>query len=440
MEKSKSIIKKVIYVGMSADLIHPGHLSVINRAAELGEVTIGLLTDRAVASYKRLPYMTYEQRKEVVESLKNVTRVVPQETLDYIPNLRKYKPDYVVHGDDWREGVQQSVRQSVIDTLAEWGGILEEVSYTAGISSTQLNNVLKEIGTTPDMRRNKLRRLLNAKPLIRFIEANNGLTGLITENLKVDTPIGRKEFDGMWSSSLTDSTAKGKPNIETVDLTSRTNTLHDVLEVTTKPIIYDADTNGGVETFKFTVRTLERLGISAVVIKDIVGLAKNSLLGAEAPQSQYPVEQFCEKIQAGKEAQITRDFMIIPRIESLLLDKGMEDAITRARAYIDAGCDGVMIHSQRKDPNEIFEFCSHYSAFELKVPLVVVPTNYNIVHEDELLKHGVNIVIYDNHMLCSAYPAMVSTATSILKHGRSAEADSSLMPINNILELIPGRT
>lgn len=429
---------KRVYVGMSADLVHPGHLNVINKAAELGEVTVGLLTDRAIASYKRLPYMTYEQRRQVVESLKGVDRVVPQETLDYVPNLLKYKPDVVVHGDDWREGVQRRVRQSVIDTLAEWGGELVEVGYTEGISSTQLNKALKEIGTTPDIRRNKLRRLLEAKPLVRLMEVHNGLTGLIVENAGIDAGGMRKEFDGMWGSSLTESTAKGKPDIEAVDVTSRTHTLHDILEVTTKPVVYDADTGGKLEHFQFTVRTLERLGVSAAVIEDKVGLKKNSLFGTEVPQTQDSIENFCAKIKAGKAAQVTDDFMIIARIESLILDQGLDDAIARADAYIKAGADGILIHSRQKTPDEIFAFCDLYARLEQRPPLVVVPSSYNEVREQELIDRGVQVVIYANHLLRAAYPAMMDAARSILEHGRSREIDSNLLSIKDILELIPG--
>ncbi|WP_250064600.1 phosphoenolpyruvate mutase [Stenotrophomonas mori] len=423
---------------MSADLVHPGHLNVIQKAAELGEVTVGLLTDRAIASYKRLPYMTFEQRRQVVEQLKGVSRVVAQETLDYVPNLMQYKPDYVVHGDDWREGVQSKVRQAVIDTLAQWGGELVEVGYTDGISSTQLNKALREIGTTPDIRRNKFRRLLEAKPLVRLMEAHNGLTGLIVENAHFDGPDGRREFDGMWGSSLTESTAKGKPDIEAVDVTSRTHTLHDILEVTTKPIVYDADTGGKLEHFQFTVRTLERLGVSVAIIEDKVGLKKNSLFGTEVPQTQDTIEGFCDKIRAGKAAQVTDDFMIVARIESLILDQGIEDAITRADAYIKAGADGILIHSRRKEPDEIFEFCSRYAKLEQRPPLIVVPSSYNQVTERELIDHGVQVVIYANHLLRAAYPAMMDAARSILEHGRSKEIDSKLLSIKDILELIPG--
>lgn len=430
--------QKTVYVGMSADLVHPGHLNVIKRAAELGEVTVGLLTDEAVASYKRLPYMSYDQRCVVIESIKGVRRVVPQTTLDYVPNLRVLKPDYVVHGDDWRSGVQRSIRERVIQVLDEWGGKLVEVEYTKGISSTQLNKVLKEIGTTPDIRLRKLRRMLKAKKIVRLLEIHNGLTGLIVENIFVDDNGVRREFDGMWASSLTDSTAKGKPDIEAVDLTSRMHTLNDVLEVTTKPIIYDGDTGGKPEHFVFTVKTLERMGVSAVIIEDKVGLKRNSLFGTSVSQTQDAIESFSQKISAGKRAQLTDEFMIIARIESLILGHGVKDAITRARAYIDAGADGIMIHSCDKDPSEVLDFCRQYRNLDLKVPLVAVPTSYNHVTEDELAEAGISIVIYANHLLRSAFPAMVKTAQSILKHGRSSIADSDLMSVNEIINLIPG--
>ncbi len=431
-------MSKTVYVGMSADLIHPGHLNVLARAAELGRVTIGLLTDSAIASYKRLPYMTYDQRKTVVEAIKGVDRVVPQQTLDYVPNLKQYKPDFVVHGDDWRVGVQKKVRQSVIDTLAKWGGKLVEVPYTEGISSTQLKAAMAEIGTTPDVRLNSLRRLIAVKPLVRLLDTHNGLCGLIIENLKLDTDDGLREFDGMWASSLTDATAKGKPDIEAVDLTSRMSVLHHVLEVTTKPIVFDGDTGGKPEHFVFTVRTLERLGISAVIIEDKVGLKKNSLFGTDVAQTQCGIEEFCDKIRAGKRRQATRGFMIIARIESLILGKSNEDALQRAEAYLGAGADGIMIHSRQNTPDEIFRFCDAYAAFENRKPLVVVPSSYSQVHEEELIRRGVNVVIYANQLLRSAYPAMVETAKTILQHRCAAAAEDRMIPIKEVIELIPG--
>lgn len=427
-----------VYVGMSADLIHPGHLNILNEAAKLGDVVVGLLTDKAIASYKRLPYLEYEQRKIVLENLKSVTEVIPQETLDYRPNLETIKPDFVVHGDDWKEGVQKKTRQQVIDILKNWNGKLVEVPYTQGISSTKLNNALKEIGTTPDIRRARLRRLIDSKSIVRIVEAHNGLTGLIAEKINVEVGGELREFDGMWASSLTDSTSMGKPDIEAVDITSRTNNINNLVEVTTKPIIFDGDTGGKVEHFVFTVRTLERLGVSAVIIEDKVGLKKNSLFGTDVKQYQDTIENFSKKIQAGREARITADFMVIARIESLILKAGVEDALTRAKAYIEAGADAIMIHSKEKKPDEILDFCKKYGEFERRVPLVAVPSSYNTIYEDELAAAGVNVVIYANQLLRSAYPAMLDTAKSILTHKRSYESNGNCMSIKEILELIPG--
>ena len=423
---------------MSADLVHPGHLNILSEAEKLGEVTVGVLTDSAIASYKRLPYMTFEQRSAIVSSLKQVQNVIPQKTLEYTENLKSIKPDFVVHGDDWKEGAQRETRQSVIDILKEWGGQLIEIPYTAGISSTQLNKAVKEVGTTPQLRLSSLRRLLAAKPLVTFLDIHNALSGLIIEHTEVVVNGKIRQFDGMWGSSLTDSTAKGKPDIEAVDVSSRMSTLSEIIEVTTKPIIYDADTGGQIEHFKFTVKTLERLGVSAVIIEDKTGLKKNSLFGNDVLQTQDTIENFCDKISSAKSVQVTQDFMVIARIESLILEAGMDDAIARAEAYLNAGADGIMIHSRQKDPAEILEFCRRYSEFENRKPLVVVPSSYNSITEDELEKAGANIVIYANQLLRSAYPAMQDTARSILRHSRSAECDEQMMPIKEILDLIPG--
>lgn len=429
---------KTVYVGMSADLIHPGHTNIIREASKLGQVTVGVLTDKAIASYKRLPYLDFEQRKNVVENIKGVSKVAAQDTLDYRKNLEEFRPDFVVHGNDWRTGVQAKTRQQVIDTLSQWGGKLIEIEYTKGISSTQLHGGIKEVGTTPDVRLKRLRRLLRAKSIVRILEAHTPLCGLIIENAQIHKSGVVNEFDGMWSSSLTDSTAKGKPDIEALDLTSRLQNINDTFEVTTKPLIYDADTGGIPEHFPFTVKSLERVGVSAVIIEDKVGLKKNSLFGTEVVQQQASIEEFCHKVNVGKKAQITEDFMIIARIESLILEKGIDDAITRAKAYIGAGADGVMIHSRKKEADEILEFCSRFKELEHKVPLVAVPSSYNSITEDELANAGVDIVIYANHMLRAAYPAMNNVAHSILENGRSLECEDACMPIREILDLIPG--
>ncbi len=426
-----------VYVGMSADLIHPGHINVLERAAALGSVTVGLLTDSAIASYKRLPHMTYEQRRVVVENLKMVDRVVAQESLDYVPNLTDLKPDIVVHGDDWQTGVQRQTRQRVIDALAQWGGRLEEVAYTEGISSTQLNASVKQIGTTPSVRLSRLRRLIDSKDTVRIMEAHSGLSGLVVENTKVERDGRMVEFDGMWSSSLTDSTSRGKPDIEAVDISSRLQTINELFEVTTKPLIFDGDTGGKPEHFSFTVRSLERLGVSAVIIEDKEGLKRNSLFGNEVKQTQSSIADFSERLKIGKLAQVTDDFMVIARIESLILEAGMADAVERAEAYIDAGADAIMIHSREKTPDEVFEFCDHAAEFSQSVPIVVVPTSYNQTTEQELSDRGVNVIIYANHMLRAAYPQMQRVAESVLANNRSLEADPYLASIKEILTIVP---
>jgi phosphoenolpyruvate phosphomutase / 2-hydroxyethylphosphonate cytidylyltransferase len=427
-----------VYVAMSADLIHPGHLNILHVARELGDVTVGLLTDEAIASYKRLPYMTYDDRFSVVSELRGVERVVPQTTLDYVPNLKTYQPDFVVHGDDWRTGPQQATRQAVIDVLAEWGGKLVEPEYTPGISSTNLNRALKEVGTTPQVRLKRFRRLLDAKPMVRVIETHNGLTGLIAEHTSFNHDGVNEEFDAMWISSLTDSTAKGRPDIEYVDLTSRTLTIQDILEVTTKPIILDGDSGGIPEHFVFQVKTLERLGVSAVIIEDKVGLKKNSLFGTDVDQTQDDPVAFAAKIRAGKAAQVTDDFAVIARIESLILGKDVADASERAKLYVEAGADAIMCHHKDKDPSELFEFAAAFRATGSPVPLIAVPSAYSQVTEEELQEHGFQVVIYANQLLRAAYPAMQKTALSILEHHRGLEAEADLMPIREILTLIDG--
>ena len=403
-----------VYVGMCADLIHHGHLNIIKEAKKYGYVTVGLLTDSAIASYKRLPALSYKERKIVVENIVGVGRVVPQETLDYIPNLEKYKPDFVVHGDDWKEGVQKQVRQGVIDKLEEWGGVVIDVPYTKGVSSTKLHNHLKEIGTTPDVRRKMLKRLIESKPIVRVLEAHNGLTGLIVEKTKV----GNDEFDAMWLSSLTHSASKGKPDNQYVDITTVSQTLSEIFDVTTKPMIVDLDNGGMIEHFKFTIRTLERMGVSSVIIEDKIGSKRNSLFDDTSNQIQDKPSEFASKISEGKKSLVTKDFMIIARIESFILGKGVVDAIDRAYLYIDSGADGIMIHSKSEDVSEILSFCEHYKKFKKKVPLVVVPSTYNKVVEKQLIDIGVDVVIYANHLLRSSYPAMVRTAESILESKR----------------------
>jgi phosphoenolpyruvate phosphomutase len=397
-----------------------------------------LFTDKAIATHRRLPYMTYEQRREVIANIKGVSEIVPQEEWSYVPNLKKYKPDFIIHGDDWKTGSEQELRTEVFEVMKELGGEVIEIPYTQGINSSSLAKELGAIGTTPEVRMKSLRRLIAAKPIVRIMEVHDGLSGLIVENMEVKGGLSTKSFDGMWSSSLTDSTSKGKPDIEAVDLTTRMQDLTNILECTTKPIIYDGDTGGKPEHFVFTVRTLERNGISAIIIEDKIGLKKNSLFGTDAIQTQDTIENFCHKIKMGKAAQVTKDFMIIARVESLIAGKPMEDALERAYAYVEAGADGIMIHSRNKSGDDIKEFCLTFRKRHANVPIVVVPTTYNQIKEEELHSWGINIVIYANHMLRAAYPAMVKCAETILENERSLEANPLCMSIKDILELIPG--
>jgi len=429
---------KKVYIAMSADLVHQGHVNIIAEGHKLGKVIIGLLTDEAIASYKRLPLIAFNERKIIVENLKGVEKVIPQITLDYVPNLKELKPDYVVHGDDWKTGVQKEVRQRVLDTLAEWGGELVEPRYTEGVSSTDLIAAVKAQGITPGKRMKTLRRLIAVKPIVRILEAHNGLTGLIVEKTSIEKDGRKLEFDGIWESSLTDSTAKGKPDTELVDFSSRFSTIEEILEVTTKPIIVDGDTGGRIDHFKFRVKTLERLGVSAIIIEDKIGDKRNSLFGTTVPQQQDSIEHFSQKIHEGKQSQITTDFMIIARVESLILKKGMADALKRTEAYIAAGADGIMIHSKEKDGKEIIEFCEKFQKFETKVPLIVVPSTYAHMTESELQDLGINVIIYANHLLRSAYPSMIKAAQSILENRRAKEASEEYcMSIKDIITLIP---
>lgn len=433
---------KKVYIAMSADIIHSGHINIINEGAKLGEVYIGLLTDEAIASYKRLPVLDYESRKKIFENIKGVKEVVPQKTLDYTDNLMALKPDYVVHGDDWRSGVQRNVRQKVIDTLKIWGGELIEIPYTKDVSCTGLEKTVRELQNTPDSRRAKLKRMLTVKPYVTVMEASNGLTGLLVENTKViDEEKGTSnEFDCMWVSSLCDSSFKGKPDIELVDLTSRLNTIEQIMEVTTKPIILDGDTGGKVEHFTYNVKTLERLGVSAIIIEDKTGLKQNSLFGTDAKQVLDDPHEFAHKIKAGKSVQVTKDFLIFARIEALIAGRGVEEAMKRAKIYIEeGGADGIVIHSKEKDGSEIKEFLRQFREYSKDIPVVLIPTSYNQFTEEELHAWGGTIIIYANHFLRSAYPAMKKCAESILTHHRSLEASNDYcISIKEVLALIPG--
>ncbi|MGN0373917.1 MAG: phosphoenolpyruvate mutase [Butyrivibrio sp.] len=433
----KDTPNKKVYMCFSTDMIHSGHISIIKKAAKLGELTVGVLSDEAVSGYKRYPLMPFEERKILFENITGVSNVVEQKKLSYADNIRKLKPDYVVHGDDWRSGFQKNIRDEVVAELAVYGGELIEYPYSDDDKYKALDQRARAELSLPDNRRGRLRKILELKGLITAIETHSGLTGLIAENTAVYHNGEANQFDAMWISSLCDSTAKGKPDIELVDMTSRYRTIDDVMEVTTKPVIFDGDTGGLAEHFVYTVKTLERMGVSMVIIEDKKGLKKNSLFGSEVSQTQTTMEEFCAKISAGKKAQKTKDFMICARIESLILDKGVEDALQRAFAYKNAGADAVMIHSRKKDPREVFEFVERFRAEDMTTPIVVVPTAFNEVTEEEFSRIGVNVVIYANHLTRSGFPAMQNAAKMILKNHRAKECDELCMPFEDIIRLIP---
>lgn len=427
---------KKVYVCFATDIIHGGHIKVIKQAAQLGSVMIGLLSDEAMIDYKRMPMLSFEERRQIVESIKGVDSVVVQEELSYAKNLRTYHPDIVVHGNDWVTGIQRPIREEVIEVLKEYGGELVEIPYSSDKNYKILEESIARLAI-PDIRRGRLRQMMNLKKPLSILEAHSGITGLIAEKTIVMQNGKTYQFDGMWVSSLCDSTAKGKPDIELVDMSSRIRTIDDIMEVTTKPIILDGDTGGLIEHFVYTVRTLERMGVSAVIIEDKTGLKKNSLFGTDVEQTQDSIEHFSSKISAGKKAQRTKEFMIIARIESLILEKGMDDALLRADSYVKAGADGIMIHSRKKDPAEIFEFTKKFREKDKDTPLVVVPTSFNTVTEEEFGRRGINIVIYANQLTRSGFPAMQKTAQAILENHRAKEADDMCMPIKEILTLIP---
>ena len=429
--------ERTVYMCFSTEYIHSGHVAIINKARRLGRLIIGVLSDEAVSSYKRFPMIPFSERKALIENLSGVERVVEQKTLSYAENLRKLKPDYVVHGNDWCEGFQKPIRQEVCDVLEELGGKLVEYPYSDNPMYKELDANHRAELSMPDIRRGRLRKLINMKGLVTAMEAHSGITGLIVENTKVLQEGKTYQFDAMWVSSLCDSTAKGKPDIELVDMTSRFRTIDDIMEVTTKPIIFDGDTGGLTEHFVYTVRSLERMGVSMVIIEDKTGLKKNSLFGTEVQQTQASIPDFCEKIRAGKKAQKTREFMICARIESLILEQGMDDALERAFAFSDAGADAIMIHSRKKDPAEIFEFVEKFREKNSTTPIVVVPTSFNTVTEAEFKERGVNVVIYANQLTRTGFPAMQDAARTILEHHRAKECDDKCMSIKEIITLIP---
>ena len=427
---------KKIYTAFSIDFLHEGHIKLLKKASEYGEVIVGLLTDKAIVSYKRMPHFTFEKRKYILENLKYVSKVIPQETLDYSANLNKLKPNYVIHGDDWRFGIQKRTRDNVIKTLKKWGGKLIEVKYTKDFSVEKIKKENLYAGTTPEIRKSKLKRLINSKKIVRVLESHSPLSGIVIEKLNISSNREFHEFDCMWSSSLTDSTLRGKPDNQSVEYSTRINWINEIFEVTTKPLIFDADNGGRIEHIKYIVRSLERIGASAIIIEDKIGLKKNSLFKNQKETKQDTIKNFSNKIKAAKKSTISDDFLIIARIESFILNKNLSDALNTAEAYSKAGADAILIHSKEKSPEQVFSFAKKFTKSKYFKPMVAVPSSYSKTYEKDLIKHGFKIIIYANHMMRSSYPPMIAVAKSILKNKRSFDVEKKISSIKEIINLI----
>ncbi len=428
--------KKIVYVGLSADILHKGHINILKTASLYGEVCVGLLTDQAIASYKNIPYLDYKKRKVVIENIKYVKKVIPQKTLDYVENLNIVKPDYVVHGDDWKTGVQKKTRERVIKTLKKWSGKLIEPSYTKNISSTSIKKEMSNIISLPKNRVSRLKRLMNSKNIVRILESHNALTGMIIDKINVKKKNKVYDFDGMWSSSLTDSATKGLPDNSSLSFSARISSLQDLMDVTSKPLVFDADNGGQIEHLSYLIRSLERSGVSAIIMEDKIGLKKNSLFKNQSGAKQDKPSHFAKKIKKICATRQSEDFMVIARIESFILNKGIKDALKRAEIYSKAGADAILIHSKEKTPAQIFSFAKEFKKSKNFIPLVSVPSTYSKVYEKELIKNGFKLVIYANQLLRAAYPAMQNTAKTILRNGRAYEADKNIIPIKEIISLI----
>ena len=421
---------------MAADVINSGHLNIIKQAKKYGNIVVGLFTDSAIAEYKSLPLINYQQRLEIIQSVKGINKIVKQDTWDFTKNLKKLKPDFLIHGDDWKEGIQKSMRKKVIKTLKIWNGKLIEVPYSKKTSTSKIHEKIKSLYFNTESRVSRLKRLIESKKIVRIFEAHNSLTGLIIENLKLVKNKKFLEFDGMWSSSLTDSAIRGKPDNQSVDYSTRMIGLNEILDVTNKPLIFDADNGGRIEHLPYLIRGLERAGVSAVVIEDKVGLKKNSLFKNQSGVKQDSISNFCKKLKKVNNSRLSPDLLVVARIESLILGKVIKDALKRAEAYSQAGADAILIHSKKKNSKEIFLFAKKFVKSKFYKPLVAVPSTYSKTYEKDLIKNGFKVVIYANHLLRAAYPAMVNVAKKILHNQRSHDVEKKISSIKEVINLI----
>ncbi|MAJ86251.1 MAG: phosphoenolpyruvate mutase [Candidatus Pelagibacter sp.] len=426
-------MKKKVYVCLAADILHEGHVNILKKASKHGDVTVGLMTDNAIGKYKKIPFLNYHQREVVVKNLSMVKKVIPQYTMDFRPNLRLLKPDYVVHGDIWKPALKK-LRKEVVEQLKKWSGKLIEYPYTKNISSSSIKENIINSPLFNVSRVSMLKRLLSVKGFVRIIEAHSPLAGLIIENTKYKKNKNDKEYDGMWSSSLTESLMRGKPDNQSVELSTRITALNELLDITTKPIIFDADNGGRIEHLSYRINTLERQGVSAIVIEDKIGLKKNSLFKNQKNAQQDSIKNFCKKLKVAAKSKNSKDFFIVARIESFILGKGLQDALKRAKAYSNSGADAILIHSKENNPKEIFKFSKIYKKFNNHKHLIAVPSSYSKTLEKDLIKNGFNIVIYANHMLRASYLSMKKLALDILKNSRSFESEKKISKISDLLK------
>jgi phosphoenolpyruvate phosphomutase len=421
---------------LAADILHEGHLNILRIASNYGKVIVGLLTDSAIIQYKNLPFFDYDQRFKIVCNLKLVDEVIPQDSWNYKLILNAIKPNFFVHGDDWKIGVQAKIRLDVIKELKKWNGKLIEPKYFKNVSKISHKKKILYLGITPDQRKLQLKRLLKVKKIIRIMESHSALSSLIVENININKNGKASQFDGIWSSSLTDSTLRGKPDNQSVDYSQRINSLNDTIDTSLKPIIFDGDNGGRMEHLRYLVKNLEKIGVSALVLEDKKGLKINSLFQDQSKSSQDSIKEFSKKIKIVVNSRISKDFMIIARIESLILGKTLKDAINRAEQYSKAGADAILIHSKKNHPKEIFNFAKIFKKSKFFKPMIAIPSTYSKTYEKELINNGFQIVIYANHLLRASYQAMYQTAQKILINQRSFESENTITPINKIISLI----
>jgi len=422
--------EKTVYVGMVGDMLHVGHINILKTAARLGRVTVGVLTDRAVVGYKRLPLLAFEDRVRVVESIADVAAVVPQKTLSYVENLRALRPDYVVHGDDWRYGDQVSrARAEVIATLGEWGGELVEVAYTKGISSTAIHRSGAADALFSGTRQGRLRRLLAAKPTLRIVEAHSGLSAKIAAEVR--GPDGATGFDAVWQSGLTDAIHRGKSDGGAVDRGRRLQAVEEILDAGPLPLIYDGRAAGRPETVFDLTRALDKAGVSALCLGD------RSDPDRTGPEMS-PAETVAQ-IEAVRAACPTGAVMAISRIVVAAPGNGgsgaLDRALDRALALLEAGSDAVMFDSAADTAEPILDIAARLRRQRRDVPLFAAQSDRWGAPIHRFENAGIDAVVYETHLLRATVAPMRRAATALLAEGTGPAPD--LTPLPELRGLFP---